>query len=1115
MRKVTIKSYLLKLTSLLSFTSVIFLVSFKPINSEGSLNDYPITALDVEAKSIYLSGIDLLNRIQYDSALVYFKKASDIFISKQQFEPYIECQLQIAQLFLTSGKVDTAASLLQSVAVNFSIQNINSRLIHAEFLFIKGNLFGKMNDADSSLIYLNQSLELCRNENLDSLIVLVYKSIGNNLLKKNDHATALENYKSALKVELSRNNSSNALIASLYLNAGIANSYQGKYDSANLYFKQSILLKEKYLDKDDPQLASGYLNYGRFLQIMGESIKALDYLNKAEIIYRTNFGNDYAGLAPIYFNIGSIYIVLGEFNQSLTYHERAFELYKREAKVAGNIITDLYQNLGIIHEKFGNLVKAIEYYEMCQDEEVAVDSRIKSMRNSARCYTVLGDFKKAESNLREAVKLSEALYGTDSFQSAGSYSAFGSYNAEIKNYEKAIDLLNKALKIYKDIFGIKNEEVSLVLISIADVYFEQGDFDLSLSYYQEALISAINSFTRKDVFSNPTASEIEPKFNNFVILFKKTNTLYQKYITNTHSLSDLKAGFETNILAIELFEKILASYKDETTKLQTNELVYDIYNLVILIATELYEITGDRDYLKSAFEYSEKGKGAVLLSTMRHSEALTIGKIPDSVKNLEQRISREISYYKNNLFDESQKANPDNNKINSLKKAIFEKSKNYDSLINHLEIDFPEYYRLKYNFKVSAVSEIQNKLSHKEALIEFKVIDSIVISFCVTKDSLFLTKQILEEDLQGSIEYFSQLINAFPGNENNRESFESFIKKGNYLYKLLLSQVVDSSQINSLFIVPDGILGYLSFEALIMNGHIPDRLDFKNLDYVIRQYSVSYLYSATIMLEEPKPEKNNRELLALAPTYSIEKNETSVAKIVAPERMNLLRPLEYSLHEVNAILSSIKGELLSGEEATEMAFKSEANEYCILHFAMHTLVDDEEPLRSKMVFSLTADSVEDGLLNNYEIYNLNLNANLAVLSACKTGMGKLRKGEGIMSLARGFMYAGVPSIIMTLWEIEDISSADIMDRFYKHLKSGAKVNDALRNSKLEYLQSADPLHAHPYFWAAYVQIGDNSPVMTHSNKEKLTYILTALILLFSGVGGYFIRKRLNRKKRFS
>ena len=164
---------------------------------------------------------------------------------------------------------------------------------------------------------------------------------------------------------------------------------------------------------------------------------------------------------------------------------------------------------------------------------------------------------------------------------------------------------------------------------------------------------------------------------------------------------------------------------------------------------------------------------------------------------------------------------------------------------------------------------------------------------------------------------------------------------------------------------------------------------------------------------------------------------------------------------------------------------------------------------SKLVFTPNIDKKEDGLLNTYELFNMNLHAELAVLSACNTGSGKLQLGEGIISIARGFFYAGVPSVVMTLWSVEDNSSALLMELFYKHLTEGLAKDEALRQAKLDYLKQSDQLTSYPYYWAGYVNIGDNAPLENSKNKY-LNYILIFSALILILVSFYFIkRKRKN------
>jgi CHAT domain-containing protein len=158
-----------------------------------------------------------------------------------------------------------------------------------------------------------------------------------------------------------------------------------------------------------------------------------------------------------------------------------------------------------------------------------------------------------------------------------------------------------------------------------------------------------------------------------------------------------------------------------------------------------------------------------------------------------------------------------------------------------------------------------------------------------------------------------------------------------------------------------------------------------------------------------------------------------------------------------------------------------------------------------MAFTQKNDTLEDGLLNTYEIYSMKLNCRMSVLSSCNSGSGKLQRGEGVISLARGFIYAGCPSIIMTLWTVEDKSGVDLMTSFYENLKTGQNKTEALRQAKLDFLENADPLKAHPYFWAGYVVIGDDTPLFTNYKKYLIAVGVFIIIAIFAYF--FFLRRR--------
>ena len=177
---------------------------------------------------------------------------------------------------------------------------------------------------------------------------------------------------------------------------------------------------------------------------------------------------------------------------------------------------------------------------------------------------------------------------------------------------------------------------------------------------------------------------------------------------------------------------------------------------------------------------------------------------------------------------------------------------------------------------------------------------------------------------------------------------------------------------------------------------------------------------------------------------------------------------------------------------------------------MHAFINDSLPAYSRFAFNQNNSEVpeNDGWLNTADIYNLDLNSRLTVLSACNTGSGELKRGEGVISLARGFLYAGCPSIIMTHWEVEDNAGTKIMSSFYENLKKGRATDEALRLAKLEYLENANPRMAHPHYWLGYVSIGNSAPLF----RSKDYYFFGLLILVAIGILiDQIIRIRKSRK----
>ncbi|MEL6562774.1 MAG: CHAT domain-containing protein, partial [Bacteroidota bacterium] len=182
----------------------------------------------------------------------------------------------------------------------------------------------------------------------------------------------------------------------------------------------------------------------------------------------------------------------------------------------------------------------------------------------------------------------------------------------------------------------------------------------------------------------------------------------------------------------------------------------------------------------------------------------------------------------------------------------------------------------------------------------------------------------------------------------------------------------------------------------------------------------------------------------------------------------------------------------------------------ILHFAMHGLVDSKDSEKSRLVFTPVEDSVHDNYLHNFELYNLSIDAKLAVLSACNTGYGKLEGSEGVMSLARAFTYAGTKSVVMSQWPADDEATSVIMQSFYSYLADGKRKDDALRLAKLDYLAQADPSKRNPFYWNNFVVMGDVSPLVKDNTKLYIyigLFILGILLLVVFGIR-FFAKRRI-------
>ncbi|UII34860.1 CHAT domain-containing protein [Fulvivirga ulvae] len=543
---------------------------------------------------------------------------------------------------------------------------------------------------------------------------------------------------------------------------------------------------------------------------------------------------------------------------------------------------------------------------------------------------------------------------------------------------------------------------------------------------------------------------------------------YSKYQNDNDLLNLIKSkkALEQALSLVYNKKRLRFQVNDEIVK---NHHYFKVASHCIKTTYFLYNKTNETSYVKDAFIMYEHIKGDNIHYAKWNSSAIKFGEIQDSIRIQDALISRQINYLQSKLV--SSKIKFSHKEIMNLQNKLISLKDKYDSLITHLEQNYPEYYNLKYNFNVLSIEEVQQKLKSNEALIEYFNGEDQTYVFTITKYTASFQSIPLVDNKE--IEEFRKALTPNFEQKNPSQAYRDYTNLAYELFKKILAtplKNIDTTKVNTLRIIPDGLLGLVPFETLITQPVNTKVDDYGNLPYLFKKYNISYGYSATsmFMFKDQNRKMSASQVLAFAPS---EATSSPSAKIAS------LAPLKWNLQEVLNLNNYFNHYTSTGDKATEAAFKEKIKDYPIAHLAMHAIIDDEDPMYSKLLFAPSKDTLEDGMLHTFELYNMRLNTLMVVLSACNTGSGKLQKGEGVMSLARAFAYAGSPSVVMSHWAVDDKSTAELMKYFYKHLSKGESKDAALRLAKLDFLKNSSPIYHHPYYWNNFVVMGDPVPVV--------------------------------------
>jgi CHAT domain-containing protein/tetratricopeptide (TPR) repeat protein len=956
-------------------------------------------------------------------------------------------------------------------------------------------------------------------------------------------STIVEKLTSGLNIK----NIGDTIVWDSYYLIGVYHIYTRGYSEGINYLDSCIYVKEQKKEYDN-RYAKALYNLGVAYSGLGDLHKFEYYALKSLEIGKSIYGESNPYLIHSYLSLSVAYTEKKEYEKAISNSNIALTLANRNReKVSASIFSDLYYALGVCYSRIGDFSEAKIYFDKTESiyKNYGLDQNdnfINLINGQALTYNSLGMTNETADYYEKGIRLAVSNNSLLAFNMINSYCVFLANN---KKAEKGELLLRKALQKAKTMSELNPRNYFEVLKNYADYLREnkinirksiecyeqcllylnknKNDINLKISVYigysnaledsgkKEKALQIIQSLLFSDSrnsnisgnYDNPGLETLKPDITSLKILKLKYNILWDIY-KKKPDLRILEAASNTSELIISLLDNVRINIGEEESRLILGDRYRDSYLNSIRDFNLLYNKTSDSHYLEKAFEYSEKSKVAGLLTSTRELKAAQFH-IPSDIGNLERELQREISLINVHIFDELSSEKPDQILITKWKENLFKYSRKRDSLILVFEKQYPDYYAIKYNTHVVGTKDIPEIVGHNGNYINYVISDSVIYIFIVNRSHQKLLALPIDSSFFNDVRQFRSLLSIPSPSDNASLKFKEFQTVGCRLYKTLIDPIRSYLISDKIFISPDNILSYLPFETIPTSTFQGEVIRYRDISYLMNDFDISYTYSATFMAESVKKEysRSNR-LIAFAPDYPEPIDIQSVLKSRQAE-MGILNDLPFARLEAKYVADITGGTLFENSEAKESVYKKEAGKYDIIHLAMHTLLNDKDPMHSTLIFSRRNDSLEDGYLNTYEIYGIPLKAKMVVLSACNTGSGLLYSGEGILSLARGFIYSGSQSVIMSMWEIEDKSGTEIVEGFYKNLKKGYTKSVALKRARIEFLKNADQLRAHPYFWSTLVVYGDNAPLY-RSNKMKIM-IITIGTILFLSLGFYFWKRK--------
>ncbi|RCJ25718.1 hypothetical protein A6S26_15390 [Nostoc sp. ATCC 43529] len=839
----------------------------------------------------------------------------------------------------------------------------------------------------------------------------------------------------------------------------------GEKQLALKYYNQTLLIDRAVANRRGE--ATTLNNIGSVYNSLGEKQQALKYYNQALPTLRAV--GDGGREATTLNNIGLVYDDLGEKQEALKYYNRALPIFRAVGDRKGEATT--LSNIGSVYHSLGEKQEALKYYNQALTILHAVGDRGREaaiLNNIGVVYSSLGEKQQALKYLNQALHISGAV--GDGTGVATTINNIGTVYNSLGENQEALKYYNQALPISRAV-GDRGEEAA-TLNNIGLVYDSLGEKQEALKYYNQAL---------------PIFRAVRDKGGEAGILFNMADL--------ERSQGNVQQA-QTHIqAAIEIIEDLRTKIADQQLRASYFASVQDYYKFYTDLLMQLHKKDPSKGYDALALQVSDRSRARGLIELLTEANIDIKKGIDPKLLAEETSLQWQINAQEKLLSELASKKETPEQVLTNTKQKIQDLLKQQRELEVKIRANNPEYADLKYPQPLT-LKQIQQQLDKDILLLQYSLGEERSYLWAVTPDSLYSYELPKRQQIDKAAKNLYDNYLKNPGYQG--VSPEETAKAANELSQLILKPVADKLGQKRLVIVGDEALQYIPFAALTTSTKSADGSDYQPL--VVNHEIISLPSASTIAILRKQTTgrtKGAKTLAILADPVFSANDERVTGKSSNVANNNIGQQLQESaLKRSTRNIKRSEIQRLPGTEQEAQgilklvspseniqAFGFDANynwatndqlsQYKILHFATHGFLDSTEPELSGIVLSLIdkQGKSQRGFLRLADIFNLNFPAELVVLSACQTGLGEEVKGEGLVGLTRGLMYAGAARVVVSLWNVDDEATSLLMSQFYSQmLQQGKTPAAALRAAQLKMWEQEK--WRNPYSWSAFTLLGE-------------------------------------------